>query len=48
MIRLPRILVVDYSTTTYLFIAATLELAGYDVEVVLKGLDLICAQIAIA
>jgi len=33
----PRVLVVDDSPTTCLFIAATLEQAGYDVEVALKG-----------
>jgi DNA-binding response OmpR family regulator len=32
-----RVLVVDDSPTTCLFIAATLEQAGYDVEVALKG-----------
>src|SRR2546428_12553625 len=37
MISRPRILVVDDSPTTCLFIAATLEQAGYDVEVALKG-----------
>ena len=37
MISQPRVLVVDDSPTTCLFIAATLEQAGYDVEVALKG-----------
>ena len=37
MISRPRVLVVDDSPTTCLFIAATLEQAGYDVEVALKG-----------
>ena len=33
----PRVLVVDDSPTTCLFIAATLEQAGYEVDVALKG-----------
>ena len=33
----PRVLVVDDSPTTCLFIASTLEQAGYDVDVALKG-----------
>jgi CheY-like chemotaxis protein len=33
----PRVLVVDDSPTTCLFIAATLEKAGYDVDVAFKG-----------
>lgn len=33
----PRVLVVDDSPSTCLFIASTLEQAGYDVEVALKG-----------
>lgn len=33
----PRVLIVDDSPTTCLFIAATLEQAGYDVEIALKG-----------
>jgi twitching motility two-component system response regulator PilH len=33
----PKVLVVDDSPTTCLFIAATLEKAGYDVDVALKG-----------
>ena len=37
MISHTRVLVVDDSTTTCLFIAATLEQAGYDVEVALRG-----------
>lgn len=37
MIKRPRVLVVDDSPTTCLFIASTLEQAGYDVEIALKG-----------
>lgn len=37
MISQPRVLVVDDSPTTCLFIAATLEQAGYDVDIALKG-----------
>jgi chemotaxis family two-component system response regulator PixH len=37
VISRPRVLVVDDSPTTCLFIAATLEQAGYDVEVALRG-----------
>ena len=33
----PTVLVVDDSPTTCLFIASTLEQAGYDVDVALKG-----------
>ncbi|HEY6540861.1 MAG TPA: response regulator [Ktedonobacteraceae bacterium] len=37
MINQPRVLVVDDSPTTCLFVASTLEQAGYDVEIALKG-----------
>lgn len=37
VINHPRVLVVDDSPTTCLFIAATLEQAGYEVEIALKG-----------
>lgn len=37
MIHQPRVLVVDDSPTTCLFVASTLEQAGYDVEIALKG-----------
>ncbi len=37
MIHQPRVLVVDDSPTTCLFIASTLEQAGYAVEIALKG-----------
>ena len=37
MITRPRVLVVDDSPTACLFIASTLEQAGYDVDVALKG-----------
>jgi CheY-like chemotaxis protein len=37
LISHPRVLVVDDSPTTCLFVASTLEQAGYDVEIALKG-----------
>lgn len=37
MITQPRVLVVDDSPTTCLFVASTLERAGYEVEIALKG-----------
>jgi len=37
VIHQPRVLVVDDSPTTCLFVASTLEQAGYDVEIALKG-----------
>lgn len=37
MINHPRVLVVDDSPTTCLFVASTLEQAGFEVEVALKG-----------
>ncbi|HXZ03644.1 MAG TPA: response regulator, partial [Ktedonobacteraceae bacterium] len=33
----PRVLVIDDSPTTCLFIAATLEQAGFDIDIALKG-----------
>jgi len=46
MISRPRVLVVDDSPTTCLFIASTLEKAGYDVDVALKGQEVL-AKIAV-
>ncbi len=37
MIHRPRVLVVDDSPSTCLFVASTLEQAGYEVEIALKG-----------